>query len=527
MAARDRTNSPVIVVGGGTTGLVCATYLARAGRAPLVLEARDRLGGCCSTRRALGAQLDLCAHDHVAPGLSPVLDELGLHEHGLRFADPSPAMVGLAWQGGAPFVLFADPARTVEGLRATQRYEVDAYRRYLEAALPVVDLLVQAELELAPGAGRTRRRARERDAVSTLARWSRRSAADVMAALFESDVLRTPALALTVGAAGYSPGLAGSGAAAALYAAIHRGGIGRPVGGNGAVVAALQSAATEAGAVIRAGARVTQILADDDGVHGVRLADGEEIEAAAVVVACDPRAAVMEWLRPVPLGAASLVRRWETIGRAPTARARLDLVVDGEPERRADVAAALAALGVDASAATTTVVSPPLTSLASHHRLVGRGLVPRRPPLTITAPSIADPARRADDGGHVVAVEVHCAPFEVTGGWPRSEEPARWIGLAADAYGPDLRDRIVRWHATTPPDLAAAGLDPRRLAPLGTGAPVSGLPRRRADVHRVATVVDGLFIADGPRTGLGLFGAAGRRAAAVTLSMLGEGLVAA
>ena len=33
----------VIVIGGGHTGLVCASYLAAAGRKVLVLEARDRV----------------------------------------------------------------------------------------------------------------------------------------------------------------------------------------------------------------------------------------------------------------------------------------------------------------------------------------------------------------------------------------------------------------------------------------------------------------------------------------------------
>src|SRR5437868_9219586 len=43
-----------VVIGAGAAGLAAADELARAGRTVLVLEARERIGGRCWTRREPG-----------------------------------------------------------------------------------------------------------------------------------------------------------------------------------------------------------------------------------------------------------------------------------------------------------------------------------------------------------------------------------------------------------------------------------------------------------------------------------------
>jgi phytoene dehydrogenase-like protein len=43
----------VIVIGGGHNGLVCAGYLARAGRNVLLLEQADRVGGAVHTAETI------------------------------------------------------------------------------------------------------------------------------------------------------------------------------------------------------------------------------------------------------------------------------------------------------------------------------------------------------------------------------------------------------------------------------------------------------------------------------------------
>jgi len=52
--ARSQVQVDVLVIGAGAAGLAAADELARAGRSVLLVEARDRIGGRCLTRRLPG-----------------------------------------------------------------------------------------------------------------------------------------------------------------------------------------------------------------------------------------------------------------------------------------------------------------------------------------------------------------------------------------------------------------------------------------------------------------------------------------
>jgi all-trans-retinol 13,14-reductase len=62
-----------------------------------------------------------------------------------------------------------------------------------------------------------------------------------------------------------------------------------PLGGSGAFRDAIRDVATHAGAIFRTEAEVAHIGIEGDWVHTVKLTNGEQIEADAVVAAIDPR----------------------------------------------------------------------------------------------------------------------------------------------------------------------------------------------------------------------------------------------
>ena len=130
----------VIVVGGGHNGLICAAYLARAGVNTLLLEAAPDVGGCASTVDDLGARFNICNCDHTLVRAMPIIDELDLVEHGLRYVEPEAGSIWTFHDGSDPWVIFHDQDRTLGGLAEAYPDQADAYRRYLVDAMPVARL---------------------------------------------------------------------------------------------------------------------------------------------------------------------------------------------------------------------------------------------------------------------------------------------------------------------------------------------------------------------------------------------------
>lgn len=76
MSSRD-----VIVIGGGIAGIICATYLARAGKDTLLLEQNHQTGGNMSGFRRRGFYFDGGDQSFESLGIVfPILEELGLFD---------------------------------------------------------------------------------------------------------------------------------------------------------------------------------------------------------------------------------------------------------------------------------------------------------------------------------------------------------------------------------------------------------------------------------------------------------------
>jgi phytoene dehydrogenase-like protein len=509
-------DADVVVVGGGHNGLVCATYLARSGLRVTMLEARSSVGGCASTVDAIGARVNICNCDHYGVRGLPLVAELDLAAHGLRYIDLEATMLAVPWEG-RPWVAFHDVERTLDGLARTHPDQVAGYRRFVADVVPMARLLVGLAGEPPSTGGMLATVARSRSlAASRFLTWSRTSAAAVLARYFTCDDITGPVVATGPAVWGVSPHQRGTGIGVVAQAMKHVVQPGRPVGGSGALTDSVAAALQAAGGVIRTGATVDRIVVEGERVAGAVTQAGDAVTARCVVVACDPRAALLEWVGPAPSQLESLQRCWRARPVYDGYESKVDAVVAQAPVYRAAEELGDVLDGIPL-AGPTAVLAPTVEGIAAARAAADRGRVAARPIMLANVPSVLDPAMRAGQD-HVLSLEVLFTPYELEGGWPDSDEPRHWLSAYATAVDDGFTESIGRWRAMTPDRYEAEFRMPRGHAASFAGGPVAALLGRQRELSRYRTPLRGLYLT-GAATfpGAGVWGASGRNTAHVVM----------
>ena len=514
----------VVVVGAGHNGLVCAAYLARAGVDTMLVEARDTVGGCASTVSDLDARFNICSCDHTLVRAMPFMDDLDLAAHGLRYLEADPATVYMDHDGSPPWLFFNDAERTIESIGRHRPAQAKAYRRYLADARPVAELA----LEMGTGPASTPRMlarvlARRGKGGARLLQWSRASALDVLRSYFDDEALVMPGMSNGPTVWGVPPDAPGTGMAGSLYAMRHMVKTGRPVGGSGALTDALAASFAAAGGDLRCGTPVAGLIEGAGAVRGVRLADGTEVVAAAVVACCDPAPVATRWLgEPHRARARRFVARTRTQAAGDGYQSKIDAVITDLPRYPALEDSDLLDLfeGRD-PAESNFVISPTAAELAEAHGLRAEGRVAERPTMMANVPSVLDPTMRSRDGHHVLSLEALFTPYDIEGGWGGSPEPARWLKVWSNLLRPGFLESVDRYRTMTPDRYEREFHLARGYTPSYAGSPLASLFGRRRELSRYRAPVPGLFLS-GAATypGAGIWGSSGRNAAQVVLRAL-------
>jgi len=509
----------VIVIGGGHNGLVCAAYLARAGRKVTLLEAAAQVGGAAATRefapgfRASTAHLLYLLDDSIAR-------ELKLESHGLKIARSNLETIALATDGNHLTI----GTERVEGggLSREDQAAYSEYRRFMSKFAAVIGALhnqippritKQRNDLLALGKLALKIRMLGRDDMREFLRIAGINIFDILQENFDNPLLKG-ALSLDAVLGTFS----GPRSNNSVFTALHRmsgnnagaaGALSLPAGGMGAVTEALAAAARQAGAEIRTAAPVSRIVVDGTRVCGVELAGGERLTADTVVSNADPRTTIMDLLgmRHVEADFARRISNVRSKGNA----AKLHLALDGLPDFR----------GVKpAQMGERLVIAPSLDYVERAFNPCKYGQFSPSPVAEITIPSVHDPSL-APSGKHVLSAVVQYAPRDLDDGW--GEGKAAFATVVMDllaTYAPDIRQRTIATELLTPEDIekdfrVAGGHWHHGELSLDQFLMLRPVPKSA----QYRTPVDGLYLCGaGCHPGGGVMGSAGRNAATAVLA---------
>ena len=506
-----------LIVGGGHNGLVCAAYLAQSGMKVLVIEARSEVGGTAASESFAGVTVNICNCDHLTFRTAGISDDLGLDRHGLSYIDVDPTQLATSWSDRRVWPMFHDLNRQLDVIKRFFPNEVEGYRSFAKAAMPVVELILEAGSQ--PPTRRSlvgKVLAKRGRGASTMLKWSKMSSAQVLHQFFSSELLIAPSLVTGPTVWGVSPHTPGTGLGALVYAMRHVAKVGRPVGGSGMVPISLRRSIESNGGVVATSTMVSGILCEGESVRGVELTDGRTIEAPIVVSACNPHDTFLKWLRNPPASAQPLVEKWRNTPHFEGYESKIDARITGKPVLRDIDVDTLRDLGADPLAA-TMVVAPTTEELHEGFGKIATGEILERPAMLVNLPSIADPTM-SNGVDEVFSLEALFTPYSFRGGWDSDTEPRRWLELYADLVEPGFLDTIAEWRCMTPAKYESEFFLPQGHATSFAGGPLAALLNTNPELTRYATPVKGLYLT-GAATfpGAGVWGASGKNAALTIL----------
>ena len=515
-----------IVVGAGHNGLVCAAYLARAGRRTLVLERSERVGGAARSEEVFPG-FRFSVFSYVVSLLRPeIIRDLELPRHGLHILPLESTLTPLA--GGDYLAQWGDHDQNRRELARHSTRDAEAYDEFgklmyqmARAVKPFLGMAPPDPASLSPrelmklarlGSGLRGLGAEQFHALHKLLTMS---AADYLDEWFENEPLKA-----TKSASGIIGTFLGPRSPGTAYVLLHHymgeiDGVfrawGFAKGGNGSVSAAIAAAARGFGAEIRTEAGVERVLVRNGRARGVVLASGEEIEASCVVSGADPRRTFMDLVgaEHLPEDFVEAIRRFKFRGSS----GKVNLALSALPDFTC-----LPGPGPHLRGAVS--ISPSIDYLERAYDEAKYGEVSREPYMDIVIPSMIDPSM-APPGRHVMSIFVQYVPYDVNGGWTDAKREA-FGDTVIDTlarYAPNIRSAILHRQVITPADI-------ERMVGLTEGNIFQGelalqqmfFLRPVPGWAKYATPIAGLYqCGSGTHPGGGVMGASGRNAARAIL----------
>jgi phytoene dehydrogenase-like protein len=488
-----------VVVGSGINSLACAALLSRGGWSVAVLEREDELGGAIRTAELTepGYLHDVFSAWHPLWVGGPAHAELGeeLAAHGLEYLNTEFPTASAFPDGSSAFLLRTAEANGEELDRHAEG-DGDAWGRMLGEFFPNADLafgVLGTELWSKAGLGLGLKAYRRlgRQGAAGFAGRVLSSSRDWLRETFRSEQAHG-LLAPWVLHTGLGPDAAASGFMTQVIAvAVQEGGMPVPRGGGAKLVEALTGLIRANGGVCETGRDVEKVVVREGRATGVRLADGETVDAGRAVIAN---------VTPTQLYGRLVDGYEDRAARFRYGRSEMQIhFALSEPPR----------WDGDARLAKSAIVhlTPGLDGVSRAVNEADRGLLPAEATVVVGQPLTMDPSR-APEGAGLLWIQLQELPWEVKGDaageldvgdgtWSESlrERYADRIQARIAKHVPNLEGSIRKRVVLSPADLQAANVN------LHHGDPYSGslaldqnfLWRPLAESPGHVTPIDGLW----------------------------------
>ncbi len=516
-----------IIVGGGHNGLVCAAYLAKAGKKVLVLERRHVLGGAAVSEEVFkGFTFSVCSY--VVSLFRPqIIRELDLPKHGMEIIPLESAFTPQV--DGPGLCKWSESARTRREISRFSRKDAETYPEFSMAMSKMARFVKNIIDNPAPDP--TSFNPRELmellrlgkqfkdsgvDFLNLHAKLLTMSATDFLDMWFESDVVKAP---MSVsGIIGTFLGVRSPGTA---YVLLHHymGEIdgafrswGFSKGGTGAVSMACAGAAIKYGAEIKTSAGVKHIVIKNGKATGVALENGDEYEAKLVISNCDPALTFKKLVGEENLDPEfrTQINRYKLRGSS----GKVNFAVDRLPEFRGRPGAEHLRGDV--------AIAPSIDYLEKAYDEAKYGDFSKRPYINMVIPSLVDPSV-APPGKHVISCFVQYAPYRLKEGadkWPEKREAfGDTVADTLEEYAPGFKNSVLHRQVLTPWDLEKEfGLTEGNIFHGELSLEQLLFQRPAAGWSRYKTPIDRLWMCgSGTHPGGGVMGAPGQLSAKTIL----------
>ena len=511
----------VAVIGSGHNALVAACYLARAGLDVEVIERDTVIGGAVSTvERFPGYAVDRGSSAHIMIRHTGIVEELDLAGHGLTYLDLDPWGYAPFPGSGTAITFHRDLARTCASIeQVAGPKDADAYHRWATdwadrnervfaafAGPPTPGRLGRALL------GIGRRGVRTSVPGGEIARQFLTSADHLLDEHFDDERLKA-ALAWMGAQAGPPPHEVATADLVGWVPLLHRTPPARPVGGSGALTAALASRLGKDGGTIRLGDGASRILTHDGQVTGVRTDSGDTVGARTVLAGCHLLTTVALLADALPAGTRQRITRSVRVGNGLGMAVRLGTTAlprylgdGGNPDAYAGM----------------QLICPDRRTMAAAYGDFLAGRPPARPPALVMTFSAIDPSI-APPGRQNITIWGQWHPYELAGTtWDEAGRRAADALIAAvETAAPGFSSTIEHVHIQTPRDIESElGLLRGNVmhVEMGLDAMFALRPLPELAGYRLPGL-NGLYLTGAStHPGGGVSGASGRSAAGVILT---------